>query len=218
MRSIHAVILVVALGGAGCQSPPVEPPIGSDISVEKRLAAWTTAFEISQYVGPFPRICFQAGSGNELCEWQAGDRDPGWSSLAAAIGTRDRINVLCEVPQSGEPRAPGSCTAHPRRSNRYSWKWGEGQRAIHQKTAAKAFDNARSLTEMSRLMGSAPEGCVTSHAQLICLWRTDDQTFGHGTLAMWIRAPISKKIRLRCIFPLDGSPRGVESCSASVGG
>jgi len=209
-------MIVLALVGAGCSSPPLEPRPGSEAAIERLLEQRSTAYAITQYVGQIPRFCFSTGNGTELCEWQVGNSDPGWSSLAEAIGTKDRINLLCEVLESGDARAPGSCTAHPRRSNRYSWKRNQ-RRTVQLRAAAKAIDSARTLTEMSRLMGSAPEGCVTSPQEFHCLWRADDQTFGHGTLAVWIDVPLSKKIRLRCVFPSDGSFRDLESCAAHIG-
>lgn len=208
------IVLAGLLATTGCVSPPLEPPTDPQPAIEQVLGAYSTALAISEIVGPNPRICVATGAGTELCEWPLGKRDRGWEPLADAIATSDRINLLCELPPAPSPREPESCTVHPRRSNRYSWKGVQGEQ---QAVAAAALDAARTLPDMSRLMGAAPESCVGAAEGLRCLWRTDDQTFGHGTLAVWIGAPLSKKVRLRCIFPADGSPRRVEACAAEIG-
>ena len=74
------------------------------------------------------------------------------------------------------------------------------------------------LVELSRLLGAAPNQCQSGSAgQQTCLWRTTSQTFGHGTLVVWIGATQRQKIRFHCILPTDGSERAPGSCSAHLG-
>jgi hypothetical protein len=200
--------------------------------VDGVLAAYPRKADLSGFVGASPVACLPASARTELCEWQAGHAEAGWRDLAAAIATGDRVNLICELPLDGTRRAPGSCTVHPRRSNRYAWRLprthGPGAstgtreaarlRREYFETADRWMRAARTLPELSRLMGSLPEPCRDGPgATRVCLWRTTRHTPGHGTLAVWIGADKSKKIRLECTLPADGGPRAPGSCDAEVG-
>jgi hypothetical protein len=188
---------------------------------------------ITGFVGAPPSVCLASSPGAELCEWKMGRREPGYTAVAGAIGSDDYINLLCELPTDGRPRASDACSAYPQRSNRMSWNLParsgrKGSRPVesrevlrsrYQSEADEAIARAVTLVDLSRLMGAAPSECTAvSAGTRFCLWRTTSRTFGHGTLAMWIRASKGKKIRLRCALPDDGSPRQPGSCSAEVGG
>jgi hypothetical protein len=187
---------------------------------------------ITGFVGAPPAVCLASSPRAELCEWKMGRREPGYAPVARAIGTDDYINLLCELPTDGRPRASDACSAHPQRSNRMSWSLPprsarKGSRPVEsrevlrsrfQRQAEEAIAGAVTLVDLSRLMGAAPSECTAFSASTrFCLWRTTNRTFGHGTLAMWIKASKGKKIRLRCALPDDGSPRQPGSCSAEVG-
>jgi hypothetical protein len=218
-----------------CISPPKAPNPNAAGRAEELLRSHPGRNELSEFVGMLPERCLKSSLDTDLCQWSAGNQLPGWQPMAAAIGTRDRVNLVCELPSSGAPRAPASCSIHPRRSNRYSWSVPTGRKTKTgprpSETASQArernrsiantwIEQARTLTELSRLMGAIPESCTlqSDGAEQSCLWRTDDQTFGHGTLVAWIDVSKSKKIRFHCRLPLDGSPRGPASCFAEVGG
>lgn len=84
----------------------------------------------------------------------------------------------------------------------------------------EALENARTLYEISRLIGDVPWRCDrVDDAHLECLWRTSRTTFGHGTLAAALggHGYYRKKLRLTCTLAIDGSPRYPESCRANVG-
>jgi hypothetical protein len=195
------------------------------------LAGYPTKRALSDFVGSAPALCIQSSATEELCEWQAGDRLPGWGPLAAAIDTGDRVNLICNLPLSGAPRARDACSVHPRRSNRYSWKVPSSAprrdetsgdpaetRRLHRELANRWMSEADTLVRLSRLMGAIPDECRPgSPGEQVCLWRTTSHTFGHGTLLVWIGAPKRKKIRLQCVLPSDGSPRQPDSCIAQVG-
>jgi hypothetical protein len=227
-----SVCVLLALAAAACVSPSHTPDPAAQARVDDLLRAYPDKQELSRFVGALPVLCLQASPSTELCQWTVGGELPGWRPMAQAIDSGDRVNLICELPVSGAPRASGSCTIHPRRSNRYSWKIPSGggtrtqtkqetaaqARERHRQTAERWMAAADTLVALSRLMGAIPDQCVArSEREQVCLWRTSDQTFGHGTLAMWIGASIHKKIRLRCVLPSDGGPRGEGSCLAEVG-
>lgn len=217
---------------AACVSPSHAPDPGAQARADDLLRAYADKQELSQFVGALPSLCVQSSPSAELCQWMLGASLPAWRPMAQVIDTGDRVNLVCALPVSGEPRAAGSCTIHPRRSNRYSWKIPTGggtrtqtgqetaaqARERHRETAARWMNEADTLVALSRLMGAIPDQCVArSEREQVCLWRTDDQTFGQGTLAMWIGASVHKKIRLQCVLPSDGGPRSASSCFAEVG-
>lgn len=222
---------LLALAAAACVSPPQEPDPNAEARVEALLSRCPTKTELSQFVGALPLLCWQTSPTQELCQWTAGNQLPSWRSMAQAIGTGDRVNLICDLPLSGEPRAAGSCSIHPRRSNRYSWKINtgntrgpQGQEAVtearerYRQTADRWLAEADTLERLARLMGALPDQCMARpDGEQVCVWHTTDQTFGQGTLAMWIDASVHKKIRLRCTLPSDGSPRAPGSCVAEVG-
>jgi hypothetical protein len=200
--------------------------------VDALLAAYPRKADLDRFVGAPARACLPVTPASELCEWQVGARQRGWQALAAAIDSGDPLNLICELPVDGAARSHAACSAHPRRSNRYSWRIErphgsgaseaarEAARLRHEyfETADRWIRDARTLPELSRLMGALPGECGPGPpATRVCLWRTDRRTLGHGTLAVWIGADKSKKIRLECVLPADGSPRAPDSCHAEVG-
>ncbi len=225
-----SVFLLLAVA---CKSPPHEPNPNARARSTHLLASYSDKQQLSQFVGVVPSLCLPSTRTTELCEWRANARAAGWRVMANAIGTGDRLNLICELPVSGEPRAPGSCTIHPRRSNRYSWKLpstagtrrsarsSETQSVVrerHRNTASQWMAEANTLPQLSRLMGAIPDECTPSDTGTqYCTWRMNSHTFGHGTLVVWIGAKKSKKIRLHCVLPSDGSPRAPDSCYAEVG-
>jgi hypothetical protein len=227
------VLLCLLLPAAtACKKAPKALASGAQMNVEQLLHAYSDKHQLSGFVGGLPATCLQNTPRTELCEWPAGDRLPGWRPMAQAIGTRDRVNLICELFLSGAPREPGSCTAHPRRSNRAAWEAG-GRRTGHgaitaserakiaqanRRTTDQWMSQADTMLRMSRLMGAIPDDCMSrSETEQVCSWRTTARTFGHGVLAVWIDVSKTKKIRLRCVLPKDGGPRAPHSCHAQVG-
>ncbi len=215
-----------------CKSSPQALAPGAQMNVEQLLHTYSDKDELDRFVGALPASCIRNSPTTELCEWQAGDRLPGWPPMARAIGTRDRVNLICELYLSGAPREPGSCTVHPRRSNRTAWESGgrrtgkgsisKSERAKikrqNQRTADQWMADADTMLRMSRLMGAVPNECISRSAvEQMCTWRTTSRTFGHGSLAAWIDVSKSTKIRLQCALPKDGSTRAPNSCHAQAG-
>ena len=92
------------------------------------------------------------------------------------------------------------------------------QREELARRAAAALAQARTPLEISRLVGAAPDQCVSPQpGVLACLWRATSRTQGHALLAATIEAPQRKKLRLECRLPADGSARAPDSCRVEIG-
>jgi len=197
------------------------------------LAGQRTRAELVVFLGQAELRCVASSPGLELCEWPLGSRDPAWETLARSIDTGSRLNVLCELPADGSARAPGSCSLHPRRSDAHPWRLpnlvptkysgktradlrADRERLVRRAEATLA--QARTLLEISRLLGAAPDQCVAAQPGVrTCLWRATSRTQGHGMLAASIEAPQRKKLRLECLLPSDGTPREPGSCKVTIG-
>ncbi len=219
-----ALALGAALSFAACRTPAVVGPAQQG-RVDDVLRGADTEGDMTIYLGTAPRVCLDASATTRLCEWIVGNRRRAYAPLARAIGSQDQIGVLCELPVDGSARAPGSCTAHPRRSNRYAEPDGAPAAATPAVSAAppalvaeRELEGARTLVELSRLMGTAPLACAPAGrpTQQRCMWQLTSRTYGHGTVAAWIQAPVQKQLELHCVLPRDGRPRTFESCSANL--
>ena len=204
-----------------------------DARVDWAVVNARTGKELSFFAGSVEERCGPATETTKLCEWALRGGNTGWKELANAIGTRDKINLICELPNDGGERTQGSCGAYPKRSNRNEWivpsETGKGRgankqryrsklRQRYQVVANRALDSATTLAAMSRLMGAIPDECDDFQpGEQLCLWRTTAHTPGHGTLVMAIDAAKTKNVRLRCIFPTTGEPRKPDSCHAEIG-
>lgn len=201
-------------------------------SVDELLAGRSTAVEIEAFAGVPVTRCVAAPGAMSLCEWQLGNRAAGWKALAMAIDTDDRVALLCLVSEDGSPRTPGSCTAASMRSNRSRWgvtsparrKGAKPPKQQHAspasiRAAARAeIDAARTLVEISRMLGATPVDCGPGlPGSQVCLWKGSARMHGHAVLAASIGASMSKKVTLRCSLPLDGSPRSPGSCQVRIG-
>jgi hypothetical protein len=197
------------------------------------LAAQRTRAELELALGQPPERCIPSTAGRELCQWALGDRDPAWKALARSIDTRARVIVLCELPAGTSARAPGSCSVYPRESNHSEWAFpnlhptrrGDAsvadRRAARERVSQRAaaeLAQARTLLELSGLVGAAPDQCVSAGPGMrSCLWRATSRTLGHGLLAATIEAPSRKKVRLECRLPDDGAARAADSCKVEIG-
>ena len=234
----HGCIVACLLIGwaSAAASAPRAPKLENEegqARVERALADVTSRDALDRFTGVPAEVWVSSGPGTELCEWRLGKRDPGWAALATAIGSDDRINLLCDLPSDGAPRGRGACSVHPRRTNRAKWVMprgidskgarasGESKRQARQRyrqIASAALAEAGTLVELSRLVGAAPDQCTERASQdRVCLWRTTSHTWGHGTLVMSIGAPKRKKVRMECRLPSDGRRRASDSCRVEVG-
>jgi hypothetical protein len=227
----YAMALAVLLVATACRTTPSTKD--TRIAVEATMGDARTHAAIDDFVGHPPERCVRATERDEICAWLVTGRSPAWRPLAETIPTSDRLNLLCVVPTDGSPRAAASCSVHPRRSDRQRWSpskqagaghkgkdRGPNRAQVRDELAQKAqgeIDDARTLADLSRLMGAAPDECLAAGDVQTCVWRATSQTFGHGLVAASIKASMRKKVRLTCVVPLDGGPRGANSCTAVIG-
>ena len=222
MRSrvgIHATLLFAL----ACTTPPLQRDTSGEVDLVLRGAG--TSEELSDQLGKDPDGCVRIPASRELCSWILVRQDPAWARLASSVPTRDRINLLCELPGDGSDRLERSCTVHPRRSNRGRWKINTGKKGVsrpkvrkeHMTLALAQIESATSVTELSRLVGARPDECLDFGTSMSCVWRASKFTYGHGTLAASIRAPLRKKVRMICRVPSDGGARPPDSCSIEIG-
>jgi hypothetical protein len=215
---LAAVGLVAALAAGTARAQSANTAAAPSLSDAPTLAT------LSVVLGAGPVRCVASAPGTTLCEWQLSNRQAGWRVIAAGLGTDDRVRLLCELPEDGSRRAPDSCTAHVMRSDRDRW-WVpvfESERAEKQaerrRAAIAALESARTLSELSRLVGGAPNECAPKSAdEQVCTWRATSRNHGHALLATSIGAPLGKKVRIHCVLPTDGSARHWESCTVEVG-
>ncbi len=234
-----SIAVAAVLVGSACRTPVAVGP-GAQARVGEILRQAGTEKELSLFLGLEPERCIAASRGTKLCQWVLGNRDNGYRPLSQATHSNDRIGVICELPADGRPRKPGSCTAHPRRSNRYASEWKEESQKRDGRAggtpasgaalpavsappppaalAQGEIEGARTLVELSRLMGAIPRDCaaIDQPGQQLCVWTLSRHVYGQGTVAAWIDAPVRKKSELRCVVPTDGGVRLVGSCSAEV--
>jgi hypothetical protein len=226
-------LVVLCVAGLACTRVPPTPTEDGATRVEAILAGQAYEDDLTRFAGRAPSHCVISTRTTELCQWQLGNRHAGWAPLAMAIDTDDQVNLICELPRDGGPRARGSCSAHPRRSNRGQFPIPTSSgvkrspaeespsqaRARYRRLTNEALDRARTLPALTRLMGALPNECLPhSGESQVCLWRTTNRTYGHGTLAMSIGAPKRKRVRMQCRLPIDGSDRAPDSCSVEIGG
>jgi hypothetical protein len=219
----------LSAGADSLSDMPPDAEFRASISgVRPTLGPHRTYSEMIAFVGAEPQRCVPVSQKSRICVWALSKRQPGWRPLASALGTGDRLNLVCEFPASKGPRAEASCSAHAQRSNRTYYRTFVVKKRGQRKTpdwrsnsqraeAQKLIDSATTAFALSTLVGDAPDQCTESPSQTHCVWKTDARTYGQGTLAVSIGANFSKKVRLSCSLPAGGGPRDQHSCSAQIG-
>jgi hypothetical protein len=225
-------LVVLCTAGLACSTLPPPPTEQGGTRVDRILEQQGNKDALTRFTGRPPFICVMSSGTTELCQWQLGNRDAGWAPLAATIDTGDQANLICELPNDGSPRAAGSCSVHARRSNRGQFPIPSASsvrsrrpkerpaeaRERYKRLTNQSLAQAHTLPELARLIGAVPNECSPQASESqVCLWRATATTYGHGTLAMSIDAPKSKRLRMRCQLPTDGSERTPDSCSVQIG-
>lgn len=228
---LFAFVLTISLTfGIAAYATPQRQPLRFQTRIDDLLEGARDKQSIGAWVGVVMMRCLPASPATELCEWHVGRKSHGWQALADGIDSDDRITLICELAVDGSGREPGSCSAHPMRSNRTSFssynappvqghrRASQNKRVDYSKLAGEWIGSARSLADLSRLLGELPYTCFDmSQDSRACEWRATSRTYGHGTVAAWIDAPKSKKIRFQCTLPKNGEPRADGSCLAEIG-
>jgi hypothetical protein len=213
LRSGRLGALALACGGLACGSG--EPPRAT------ALDAAATKVEIVDFAGGEAERCVFSAPGLELCAWRIPEDADAWASLAGPDGAEGDLNLVCELPLDGSPRADGSCRTHER-SAQAAARGGElppvgasgsleGRRRAEQR-----LGEALTVRELSHLVGDAPERCRTGAGVQTCEWSVPEGAAGYGLLARLVDdAGSGSVVRLRCVLPLDGQARSADSCDAA---
>src|SRR4051794_21617095 len=105
----RALSALLALLLASCASRPPAPLMQSADAV---LPARRTHFDLSRYFAIAEPRCTAITPTSELCDFRLGTKNPGYRELAKAIGTRQKLSLLCLLPLPSGEQALGSCTSH----------------------------------------------------------------------------------------------------------
>ena len=222
------------LAGTGlwaCASAPLDAPPLADFEAVKRKA------DVVRFTGTAPTRCTWSRPGNELCTWRLANRNAAWWTLAPTVETEYQVNLVCEFPKDGSPRAR-ACAVYPRKSRYFSVTppvaaagpsaaAGTGAQrsyrapapqtdeAYLREEAQRSLDAAKTVREMVELVGDAPDSCVSvDRRSQECVWNAGDQALGYDLLAATIDA--DGRVQLRCRFPKDGRARAADSCRVAA--
>jgi hypothetical protein len=189
--------------------------VSDGVSIEDRA----TKTEISELAGNDAARCVFSAPGLELCGWRIEAGSPAWTSLASASGGGD-LNLLCELPIDGTPRAEDSCRAHPRTEQSASAESlppvGAAGTLESHRLAEQRIGEALMLRDLSHLVGDVPDRCKTGLGVQTCEWSLQEGIAGYQLVAALVEASGSgDSVQLRCVIPLDGSARSAESCGVA---
>jgi hypothetical protein len=195
--SRYSLLLGAAFAIACTTPPPRTEPLHSALSKA----------DIEIFLGLEPDTCVPSGPELELCVWRyIGNKHPSWRALAREADTSARVNVVCEFSITDGMRSQEICTVHPARDKTH---YDDYQRT---RDAKAMLAEARTIGELSRLVGDVPNRCVGGELhQQRCVWLLTGRTEGRAILV----ATIGRNgilARLTCSLPLDGSARNRDSC------
>jgi hypothetical protein len=186
-----------------------------------RLDSLATKAEIAEIAGGEAARCVFSAPGLELCSWRIDSGEAERVGLADAAGAQGDLNLVCELPLDGSPRADGSCRAHPRTAQAAAGASGlppvgAAGSTASRREAERRLGEALTVRELSHLIGDAPDRCKTSLAAQTCEWSVAEDAAAYGLLAALVDdAGSGSALHLRCSVPLDGSARAADSCGAS---
>lgn len=184
------------------------------------LESSATKQELSEFAERSPERCVYSAPELELCTWKVEKGARGWSLLARPLLAGGDLNLVCELPIDGSPRADDSCEAHARPAQEMATRGdlpsvSAGTRvAPDPRKAQQRLVAARTLRELSNLVGDVPDRCRTGAGVQICEWSVSEGQPAHALIAAAVSVP-EGAIALRCVLPLDGGVREAESCSAA---
>lgn len=220
-----AIALLAALLAALFACRSTLPPERAARPASGLLDGLSTRAELTDWLGQPPHACLDLDARRSLCEWRLLRGSRRYPTIAGEMGIEDQVGILCVLPSDGDPREPGPCTLHQRRSNRDhfgrsgSARPARGRSRADQVAALRAearrmLDDARTLLAMSRMLGELPGRCESLGAERRCEWLLSDQSFGHGTVVRMMGGDTRRKVRFACDFPSDGGDRRADACEA----
>src|SRR5262245_40375937 len=136
---------------------------GADPGGLAGVDALTTKVEIAEFAGGEAERCVFSSPGLELCVWRIAQGDDAWAALAVTDASSGDLNLLCELPIDGSPRADDSCRVRARGAK------AEAGGSLPPVSAAGSLEGRRdaerklgealTVIEISHLVGDVPERC-----------------------------------------------------------
>jgi hypothetical protein len=195
------------LRGGEPAPPPEIPDLRDEIAAVTRVAG-----------GP-PDRCFVAAPDRQVCRWHVQGRLMS-GKRPTRPGGEAGLYLVCEL-RRGEAEAP-ACVAHaldavgarlqePTGLPPVSAASGSDPLEGRRTRARIELSVARTLPELSHLVGDVPDRCRTGLGIQHCEWQLRPGSAGHERLAGL--AATDAALALRCALPLDGAPREIDDCS-----
>ena len=182
-----------------------------------------TRSNLVRFTGGQPDRCVYSAPDRELCRWRIEGRliRRGHADQRAVPGG---VNLLCDVPIRAASEAEGACVvlalepdAVPSLTEADRDKLPPVSAArpapspsVSPMQAARQLAEARTVRDLSHLVGDVPEDCLTGRGAQTCHWRIAAGEAGYGIFAAVAGA--GGTVELRCRLPIDGSDRPAESC------
>ncbi|MEZ4215205.1 MAG: hypothetical protein R3E88_01920 [Myxococcota bacterium] len=196
---------------AGCRSY-VEAPV----DVGSMLAHTSGERALSQRLGKSPHTCVDADVAHRVCSWELGARDAAWPEISGAMGIEQKVGVVCVVPVDDGGGELNRCTTTVRARHSLAASLARARGTLGDRAptllpddahaARAAIDAARTVGELSFVLGEAPRQCLRKRADEIeCHWWITSRSAGYRIAAT--AADSSSKLAVVCTFPFDGSPR-----------
>ena len=182
--------------------------------------AWASETQVAAFAGGDAERCVPAAPGQRLCSWHI----PGQlieGADASKVG--DGVNMICRLPV-GDRVAAGPCRVHARgvpptpvvklpAVSAAPVAEAPEARLPELAEGVKLLAGARTVTELSHLVGALPEACSPAARtdKQSCQWRLDAGTQAQERLS--VLSPSGRAVALRCVIAADGSDRGPNSCT-----
>lgn len=205
-----ASILVFASIAVACQTPA---PDGVSVqTAPKTLESAVSKPDLLRFVGEEPHSCVATGWATQLCAWRrVGKTSGAWPQLAQLASSSQRVNLLCELPLDGSPRASGSCSVHECQAAAWSSGFEEGSPQAMAEARAR-LDAAPDIVALSRLVGDGPVRCMRGGPRnRLCSWSVTSASQGWEVFAA--ASGLRSRLRLVCELPANGEARAPDSCS-----
>ena len=197
----------VFLGGGRSAPPPEVPDLSAEIAAVTRVAG-----------GP-PERCFMAAPDRKVCRWLVEGRLMSGKSPTRPGGEAGLV-LVCEL-RRGAADDP-ECVAHALDTADARPQDAAGLPPVSAASGSDSLEQrrtrarielsvARTLVELSHLVGDVPDLCRTGLGIQNCEWQLRPESEGHERLA--VLGATDAAATLRCAVPLDGTPRRADTCS-----
>ena len=205
------------VAGLGVASLWVEPAFGD----ASKMSA--SRIELENFAGAAPDRCVYSAPGRELCRWRVEGRviRPGRTD---APGAMRGVNLVWELPIDPASMSGGVGDVHALEPGATA-QLAASDLALPPVSAprpapivapldpiavAMVLGEARTVRELSRILGDVPQSCLTGRGVQTCRWQISDE--GVGEMLFAGVPGLARAVELQCRLPLDGGPRTTDSC------